>query len=62
MMVALCGGVALKTILQQHEKSSLQEAFSNTSFVCGICMEEKKGESCTQLNACSVSKVQSSNY
>lgn len=52
---ALLSGVTLQTILRQHEKSSLQDIFSNTSFVCGICMEEKKGESCTQLDKCGVS-------
>ncbi|KAG2182476.1 hypothetical protein INT43_007406 [Umbelopsis isabellina] len=48
----ILSGVTLQTILQQHEKSSLQDIFSHTSFVCGICMEEKKGESCTQLDKC----------
>jgi hypothetical protein len=52
----LRGGVTLKTILQQYEKSRSQETFENTSYVCGICMEEKKGESCTKLDKCGVSK------
>lgn len=50
--VTCSGGVSLKKILEQHEKSCLQETFVHTSYTCSICMEEKKGESCTQLSRC----------
>ncbi|KAH8556140.1 hypothetical protein BGW37DRAFT_515065 [Umbelopsis sp. PMI_123] len=50
--VTCSGGVPLKKILQQHEISCLQETFIHTSYTCSICMEEKKGDSCTQLSRC----------
>jgi glucose dehydrogenase len=56
-VVTCSGGVSLKKILEQHEKSCLQETFVHTSYTCSICMEEKKGESCTQLSRCGVSEV-----